>query len=215
MNRFLSVWLSTFSAKSALGLLALIALVLLAFALTADPLIIALAAVAFVIGIVAYSRSRSQGVERSLLSGPSAEEDRFLSFQLASGMDRKEYVDSYSVLLLIFLPAVFAVFLVCMRSFLGDAARGAESALTLTLLMVPLFYMVIHHNICAMAGEDRPARFLAMVLLYVLYFLGVLVGLIVVLDAPLLGMVVSGAIAIAAALALRSRSIEKMMRADV
>ena len=81
--------------------------------------------------------------------------------------------------------------------------------------MVPLFYMVIHHNICAMAGEDRPARFLAMVLLYVLYFLGVLVGLIVVLDAPLLGMVVSGAIAIAAALALRSRSIEKMMRADV
>ena len=116
---------------------------------------------------------------------------------------------------LLVLPAVFAVFLVCMWRFMGDAARGAESALTLTLLMVPLFYMVIHHNICAMAGEDKPARFLAMILLYVLYFLGVLVGLIVVLDAPLLGMVVSGTIAMAAALALRSRSVERMMRADV
>ena len=214
MNRFLRVWAASFSVRTAIGLAMLAAMVLAAFALTVDPVIIALAAAASVIGIVIYARSKEQGIDGSLLSGPAAE-NRFLSFQLASGMDRKEYVDAYSWLLLASLPLIFMLFLVLMRTMLEDSVKSVESALTLTLLVVPMFYMIVHHNVCALAGHDRPARFLAGMLLYILFFLGVLVWLIYMMDAPLLGMAVSAVIGIAAAVSFRGRSIEAIMRADV
>ncbi len=215
MNRFLRVWAASFNVRTAIWLAILGVMTLLAFALTVDPVIIALAAAASTIGIVIYARSKEQGIDISLLSGSAMEEDRFLSFQLACGMDRKEYVDAYSWLFLAFLPLIFMLFLVLMWTMLGDPFKSVESALTLTLLMVPLFYMIIHHNVCALAGHDRPARFLASLMLYLLFFLGVLVGLVALMDAPLLGMVVSAALGLAVAIFLRSRSIEVMMKADI
>ena len=215
MNRFLRVWAASFSIKAAIGLAMLAAVILAAFALTVDPVIIALAAAASVIGIVIYSRNREQGIDGSLLSNPSTAENRFLSFQLACGMDRKEYVDAYSWLLLAFLPLIFALFLVLAWTLLEDPVKSVEGALTLALLMVPLFYMIVHRNVCVLAGRDRPVRFLAAMLLYILFFLGVLVWLIYLMDAPLLGMTVSAVIGIATAASLRGRAIETIMRADV
>jgi uncharacterized membrane protein len=52
-------------------------------------------------------------------------------------------------------------------------------------------------------------------LFYILFFLGVLVGLICLMDAPLLGLAVSAAIGIAAAASFRDRAIETIMKADV
>ena len=215
MNRFLRVWAASFSIKTAIGLAILAAMILAAFALTVDPVIIALAAAASVMGIVIYARNKEQGIDGSLLSNPSMTENRFLSFQLACGMDRKEYVDAYSWLVLAFLPLIFALFLVPMWTLLGNPAKSVESALTLTLLMVPLFYMIIHHNVCILAGRDRPARFFAVLMLCILFFLGVLVGLIYLMDAPLLGMAVSAVIGVLAALSFRGKSIGMIMRADV
>jgi hypothetical protein len=156
VNRFLRVWTSSFNVRSAIGLAILAAMVLAVFALTVDPVIIALAVAASVVGIVIYARSKEQGIDGSLLSNPSMTENRFLSFQLACGMDRKEYVDSYSLLFLAFIPVIFAVFSVCMVTFLDDTVKGLGSALVLTVLMILLFYMVLYHNICEMAGESRP-----------------------------------------------------------
>ena len=96
MNRFLLVWAASFNVRTAIGLAILAAVILVAFALTVDPVIIALAAAASVIGIVMYARNKEQGIDGSLLSNPSMAENRFLSFQLACGMDRREYVNAYS-----------------------------------------------------------------------------------------------------------------------
>ncbi len=215
MNRFLRVWVTSFNIRTAIGLVMLAAMVLVAFALTVDPVIIVLAAAASVIGIIMYARNREQGIDSMLLSCPGMAENRFLSFQLACGMDRKEYVDSYSWLLLAFFPLIFALFLALMWTLLHDLVKGVEGALTLTLLTVPLFYMVVHHNICALAGHDKPARFLAMLILYVLFFLGVLIWLIYLMDAPLLGMATSAAMALAVATSLRRMSIKRMAGADL
>jgi uncharacterized membrane protein len=54
-----------------------------------------------------------------------------------------------------------------------------------------------------------------MLMLYILFFLGVLVGLIILMDVPLFGMAVSAMIGLTAAAALRGESIDRMMRADI
>ncbi|MBQ7978758.1 MAG: hypothetical protein IJ248_03285 [Candidatus Methanomethylophilaceae archaeon] len=215
MNRFLSVWLSSLSIK-ALTIIAIAAIAaVLLFFVIGDPIIISLEALAIGIGLLIYFRSKSQGIDSGLISDSNLMNKRYLSFQLSCGMSRKEYVDSYSLMFFMIMPLVFMVFLAVTWSVGDGLEEKLVFAATLTLVMLPLLYIVIYHNICTMTGRNDYGRFLLMILLFLVLFFGTFLCLTMLSSFRSFGVFISITISLISTLKLRELSIAKMLGADI
>lgn len=215
MNRFLSVWLSSLS-KRMLTTISIIAVVsALIFLITRDPVFLSLEALAIGIGLLIYFKNRSQGVDGGLISDSTLMNKRYLSFQLSSGMSRKEYVDSYSLIFLMLMPLIFIVFLAIMWS-IGDTLKeNLVFAATLTMTLFPLFYVITYHNICTMTGSNDTGRFILMALMFVILFFGTFLCIIFTGGSRFFYLFISIIISLVSTLKLRELSIVKMLDADI
>jgi hypothetical protein len=215
VNRFFRVWASSLNVRTVIGLLAMAAIVLAAFFMTENPLVIGLAAMAFAVGIVVYNRSRNSGIEGSLISDPNLTENRYLSFQISCGMSRDEYVDSYLAASLFILPPIFAILLVMFYTHIGEIGTALCCAWEMTAMVLLLIMMVVHHNIGVLSGHDDAVRFILMLLLFIALFFGILVVQITLWGAPYWGTIILTILACAGAIYFRMRAIKCMRKADI
>lgn len=214
MNRFLRVWAASADGRVVAALVAFLVLTAVAVVITRDADTVLIAAVIFCISAAVYSRSLHAGMDEAAADQQIAN-SRFLSFELASGMSRKEYVDSYIVTSSIIIPPVFVVMLVLLCSYTGDTVDGIAGALALTVAMLPLLCLVVHQNACSLAGRSEAGGFLLKMLLLILLFFIVLAGLVKFSGSAPWILLFTMLIGLPAASELRSMAIGVMMKADV